>query len=735
MKKLFALFMVVAMLSVAGAAVAASPSISASETSVILTAGKTSSVAVSVEAGHGGRMSAITATGPAWATVSGNTLTLAPASTVAAGNYTVMLSATETFSASDVAGHSTLMTETAVKPIAVTVMAAGTTGKQVIVRVVERVKVVVQKVTVISSVARKSAVVQTFAEVTRSVTETITTTVLTKVEGYTTALAQLWAAKAQAVETARAAFVNAVVSSTTRRAQVFPGLPATAVVTPRLNSLLKPATSSTTSTNAAEKLAAATSALGGAGKALSAGDAVQPEESGIYSFPKTFGKNLYGTPIKGNKGMRGAKASSAFVASAADDTGVVFVNSSGDIVTKIPGDENSENIMPGYVNMLVVMEAGEVYEPVVYATEEDLKAAGVSVDTTPTEVSVNEVEYKKEEVVVQVSETGDVEGETVVEEADAAVETAMKAVMGDNLKKVPATSYGALVSESALLKDDTLAETESLHIAARPGWVVTSLPDGVYYMAVSFDELLLGVQIPAGATFIFYPDGISVGTEAALTVFDETGAEVKTPSAILGKSGYIAFEIINAAIKTADTDNTLDNPTVAVKVEAVTPTPTTSPDVVAEKYAQAGYISSKDYTILETGFAQKVTFSSTVTTGTVKLNFPVDPTSWRVVVRGYETEPIKASAIGTITGATSKDATITLVPSEIAEGLRAVTLYVRPVDGTSRARQDVSASLGAVTGTQKGSYVGVGSSSGGCSAGSAVLAMAVLGAFIATRKK
>ena len=161
----------------------------------------------------------------------------------------------------------------------------------------------------------------------------------------------------------------------------------------------------------------------------------------------------------------------------------------------------------------------------------------------------------------------------------------------------------------------------------------------------------------------------------------------------------------------------------------------------------ASYINATSKTILDAGFANKPAFSSTVTSGSIRLNFPVAVSSWKVTLTGYESEPITPSSttsIGSMTGVTSRDARITFVPANIAAGVsssalaRTVTLSVIPVSGDVQAKSAVTATLGTITGTKEGAApgdFGIGSSSSGCSAGSAALALAVLGVFIATRKK
>ena len=738
MKKFFALLVTVAMLLVAGSAMAADPTLRLSSTTASVQAGTSTPVTVTATAtagNPGGTLSAITVSGADWAAVSGNTITLAPDASVTAGSYPITVSVVETYT-DGAAGHSSIQTATATATLNVTVTAASA-GTTIVVKIVEVVTEVTKTVTVVSPVAQRAAVVQTFTETIRTVAQTVTVAVLTQVDGYDTALATVWQSKSVEVEQKTTASVNLIATNPAVKERAFPGLPATAVVTPKPNTALVAATSTVTTTmTVTQKLAVMTDALGGAGKALSAQEAVRATESGTFSFNKTFGKALYGTKIKGHKGQRSRTTlgGGSFSASAVDNSGVAFVNSSGDIVDTIPDDSRSNDIMPGFVTMLVVMEAGETYEPVVYATETDLAAAGVSLDTTPTTVTYNEITEEEKEVVVTVDEHGNVT-ETVVETASADVVNNIASAMGVSSVTLVPTSACAAVPEQTIKKDDSAAEGDSVHVAARTV-AFNDLPNGAYYFPITFQPLGIGVSV--SGDFEFYPDGYSVGTTAFAMIFDEKGNEITDPASVLAATssdvkGYIAFEIENGGIRVADADNTLANPTVGVLVKAVSPTPTptpTSDDTVLDELRANGYVSGT--TITDAGFAEKVTFSGTVYTGTVKLNFPVQPSSWTVTVAGNGS--IKASAIGTITGATSTQATITLNKAEITAGTHAVTLSVLPTNaaGTVVAKTPVTASLGSVVGNP--GLVGVGSSSGGCSAGSAVLALALLGVFIARKK-
>lgn len=576
MKKFFALMLVAAMLSAASAAMAASPSITVSPSTVSVAAAGSATATLTATAGHNGQFGAYTVTGVDWAVVLGNTVTFAPDASVTPGSYTATVTVTETYTDGP-AGHGAIATETATATIPVTVTKANA-GTYTVTKIVETVTTVTKSVTVISKAAQGSTVVQTFTETVRTVAQTITTAVLTKVEGYTPQLVSYWSQQTATIETARSTTVAAIESNPTTRAAIFPGLPAAAVVTPRSNTSLVAATSSVSTTTTVEvKLAAATDALAGAGKALSAQEAVRATESGTYSFVKTFGKALYGTKINGHRGRQSrTSASGSFAAAAVDNEGVAFINSKGEKTDVIPGDENSADVMPGYVTMLVVMDAGEVYEPVIYATETDLAANNISVDATPVSVDIQQVSETTVTEVVTVDESGNTTV-TEIEEAPSAAVTAMKAVMGDNLVMVPADKYMD-VAQATIATDDTEAAYQNLHVAARTSGF-NNLDPGTYYTPITFQQLASGRAIKSGATFTFYPDGVTDGTTSYVRVFDSTGAEVTNPASMVasaGTKGYMAFAIDADGVRDADGDSSLANPTLTLEMTESggdTPTP------------------------------------------------------------------------------------------------------------------------------------------------------------------
>ena len=125
--------------------------------------------------------------------------------------------------------------------------------------------------------------------------------------------------------------------------------------------------------------------------------------------------------------------------------------------------------------------------------------------------------------------------------------------------------------------------------------------------------------------------------------------------------------------------------------------------------------------------------SGTVYTWDIGLNFPVKTGGWRLYADGqtYSGE-FEASASG-IAATTSTDAKATIDVSDAALSVGTYTVTLGVIPASSDSDTEVIYNLGSVT--KRSEDVGVGSSSGGCASMGSVLAVAVLGAFIAARKK
>lgn len=589
MKKFFALLVVVMLLAFAGSAFAAQSnsttghyewSIGENGTTVrrSITAGQSSNVPLDLT--YDGNVAAlnfaITGTAAEWVKVADNkkSLTVEVPAGTAAGTYQAVVTITDTADTSE-------PKSTQIVTLSITVTANKPTTPVVVI-VIEEKEPEEVKVTknVIASEAQKSVSVSTFADLIKTVAEVITS-VIADVEGYDDTLTQVWTAKAADVQQAAEEAVN----TPAKREALFPGVDI-AKTEPQTNDKLQPAKSSVAeNATTDQRLAAAAKDLASGDVALSAGDPVQPTETGTYKFPKTFGSHLFGKKINGHNGARGylKQASDTLYASEADSTGVAFVNSKGDSVDVIPDDSQSQDIMPGYVNMLVVMEAGEVYEPVVYMTSADAKAAnlqGAAVETTVTEYQDTE---EKAVIVDPTDPTNTVDAGLLDAELSNVNET-----LGGTYENVPVTSY--ITTEAAsTTADETYMSNANVQPAA---WIlrVQNLEDGAYVTKIeTFNTTLASGKVlsPDKTPFEFYSNGRSDASATAegtagtdYFVLNADGSKILTPKELLSDkptSGFFAFHISGGAVKASDysmtkpvlTFNVADEP-----VEPVPPTPT-----------------------------------------------------------------------------------------------------------------------------------------------------------------
>ena len=268
--------------------------------------------------------------------------------------------------------------------------------------------------------------------------------------------------------------------------------------------------------------------------------------------------------------------------------------------------------------------------------------------------------------------------------------------------------------------------------------VLDVVSDGAYVAKITFDNTPSGDKIGAP---VFYADGVSEGAAAKSVVYIESSDKFVpiTDGKIIknGLAAYLVFEVSGDEVVAASEFEAaavkLSKPALVVKTEEVVPpAPVTSDDAEITRLRIAGYIN--DSNVLQ----RKAYLNDTVPTFTtsgdywvmvvaLKSDFPVD--SWSATCGGTA---LTASATGTITRLSNTSARVNILKSSlIVESPVALTMH----PANAAAGNYVTASGWNVSPTSTSYDTGVGSSSGGCSAGSAVLALAVLGAFIKSRKK
>ena len=410
----------------------------------------------------------------------------------------------------------------------------------------------------------KAATVLTAQDIVgKTVIQVINIFVTTNTDVFTTALKAVWTAvKLEAIQTAATSAVDTPAKRTALFANT--GLGSTVDTTPRSNEedLMEATSSAPESADEATKLAAVSTNLSSTDRAIGTVGAVSPKRSGTFTFPQSFGPKLYKTKLYGDRNQKNtAKVGTAATASA-DAKGIVFLNSKGESIDAVPDDSNSSDILPGYVNMLVVMEAGNVYEPVIYTTTASMRDnAGLTeseITNERTSFTVQTVTNYKEETYI---------GETKVE-VPAAVTNALAG-----------TAFAAPKNPEYVNTSVTHASNTSY--ATSKGLVVgawlppMNIATAGAYIAQT-DNLLTKTPGSGYATsadsFAFYKeieDTVSVD-KAAFKVLNGDGTETTLANATVGKPVYVAF-LVNASGEVAASalPLSLQKPALTFEVHAV----------------------------------------------------------------------------------------------------------------------------------------------------------------------
>lgn len=820
MKKVFALFMVIALLAVTGSAFAAELVVNADD--VTVKAGSSRSSTVTAEKAHDeGKLEYEMTSGLEWATFSGSTVTFSPTTSVPAGNYTVTVRATETYTPGDNAGHSpvittgekiitvtveapTFTTNLAVNPASFPTLRVGETATATITAAATEgldgtlnysisspyswVSLVGNTITLRPNEAVNNFAVTVSARETagvynNTVTATISGTVL---EGKKTdeekAKDQETAGGAESIEVTKAEQVSEIVEKIENISMtVLVGDTRVVVdITPELlQQVLAADTKSTLAKlgvpeasadviagkteeykkliaedfdaevannndvtwtapdGTAEEKSAAMSVLlaqildsagveassdvpvfGGFTMELKDDDASGGNK--VVSVSNSFSTDLWGMLLKGyvaketnkkNASTYGEESSQSFGIKAAAISGaseMIFLNSSGARVNRIPG-ENNEGIVPGLVTMVMVLEPGAKHTPVVTVDNNELPA-----------------ELKAESKQVEVEVVRLVEA-TFTEQSNSFFSTNVSWDLIANTDYTNGYEYyrisddaGGRVNHVTIGDDWTRTDEDNAAMTSNPSFDLTRvvrLPaligtneteDNVYIVKVNFqisdaNRAKILASADNGA-FVFFPNGpqkasarsrVTKAVEGPLTSYLETmkPEELKSSSVT---EGYLSF-IIPAG-------ETLEKPMLAVRLRK-TAEPGPEPDEF--------YITASDTAVTVTlNNTDVVTYTATNASGDV--TYSISPSADWVALTTVDNE-----------------ATVTILPTDSA--LVATSPHMFTITAIDEAGNTDSESL-SITVTRQSSRPSS-SGGGGCSAGFSAMALAVLGAFIARRKK
>ncbi len=490
-------------------------------------------------------------------------------------------------------------------------------------------------------------------------------------------------------------------------------------------------------------------------------DQVRSKTDGVHNFSSQMPKYSYGKRLgfDANPVGGGTRSASLSVRAQAEEGAYAFFNSKGESIDTVPGEDKSD-VVPGLVTVAMFMKAGEVYQPVI-----TLPVADVA-DVAETKT----VTYTEEKVVSSTSTFS-----TNVSE---------RLLTGTEFKIIPADAVSSTGWEYTDNEKDSLEEDSIFTLVTMPGINAPSTATW-YIAAVSFDRgAKTANDLASNAALEFFRDGATKEDSKANAGFFKANAEGTSLVAlsvndIFSSSsrvtrGYVAFQLaatqgasrpaIATTLKGADeltitpsrTSVTFDSPTAAAQTvtlssnrEGTTYDVTVSPltgglaATVSENILTLTPSAAGSYTVTVTGtngtYTREAIISVTVNSGsetafaisaspaTVTFARPSAPAQTVTLSSNFVGATVTYSAtVSPSTGltATVSGSTLTLKPS--AAGTYTVT--VTGTNGTDTATTTVSAVVnrGSVPGSSGG---------GGCTAGFSALALAVLGAFIARRKK
>ncbi len=427
----------------------------------------------------------------------------------------------------------------------------------------------------------------------------------------------------------------------------------------------------------------------------------------------------FGRDESSNNNGRNVRSSASRVIAAAEDNGneAVFLNSNGDFVDVIPDEDDPSGALPGVIVIVTYLEPGVVYEPIL----------AFDVDKLPEEVQVTEDTV---EVTVTTTATS-----TFTPQYNTSFSTMVSWDLISSTVYTNGREYyrisddtGGRINHVVVSNDWTRTDAELNAMLSNDDYDlcrVVRLPeldgtaeaeDHVYIVSVNLDittanrdKILLSKD---NGAFVFYPNG-PLGEPAVSRVMKVVAAdgdiprhletltvdEFKNDSNI--KTGYLAFRIPKGT--------ELTRPVLTVKLEKTEVTPG-GDEPVEDEFSISASARTVTLALNET---RTVTYTANNAIGTVE--FEISPErSWAMLTPAND----------------GKSASVTLKPTDITLVEDSPIGFV--ITGTDSEGNTDSETL-SVTVTRRST---IGSSGGGgCTTGFSVLALAVLGAFIARRKK
>ena len=538
MKKFFALMLVVAMLSVAGSAMAVTISVSGDKT-VSVQAGKSAGFTLVVSLDHSDfsdSLSVDISSGTAgnWATsVTSTEVTFAVPSTTTAGTYPAVVRARERYISGDTTGHS-ILTDTATVIVSLDVTAAPAPTPDKKSETVTNVKVVNIKIAVVPTLTTQA---------------TIPTAITTAINNPTTQ---------GVIRTVLSSLGITVPSGATPQ----PGSNMVAATTDNYDNSGTDAANQANLAKASAKLKKMSGgntkrAIGAAAPFTVTNAGFQPIDmpeinSAFYNYPLGM--------VMGNSGTAAAFAT----ADASGNSEVAFLNSLGQSVDKVP--DASGSWTAGKVTAIAYVEPGVVYEPILTLTVSAASADSFDEESGTTTVATVEI----------------------IEPADTPVDPwggktyliDIPQVSIDRIASIDGRTLRTLVA--ATVSAEPVSDTTLYNVGGVSKDVVASLPtlaniapnaaNEAYIMAFKYSRPTITGRTISGDPE-FYPQGPTGDQKGR--VYNNTGL-AKLADIVTGNIGYIVFAVASndtfASFYAANAD--FASPRVLATSVPVVPTPT-----------------------------------------------------------------------------------------------------------------------------------------------------------------
>lgn len=508
MKKFFALMLVVAMLSVAGSAMAVTVT---GATTASVTAAETAKVDLTTVLSHDGEIDfELTGTAKDWTVVTDKAATFMPPAGTTAATYTANIVAIETWESGDVASHAgeIIKDRSTTLAISVTVAASGQPEEE------KETESVARVVTIKAEKAPRLSFVSLIKEAAPVVK--------------------------QAVQNVAASLLHN-------------NAPA------RTETNLQPATSDNYDGSGTPEANAKNIAVAGAKLTLGGGDADdlalaapapftvaetgnQPLNLGDGLSAAKLGSTYKGLLLKGrmfNKKDITGPVVKGFAGASAASGDMVFLDANGAAITTIPES--------GDITAVAYVEAGETYEPVIYTTLTSTDKATLSADFA--EASNVEVTTKVTSGEPTLSsDTVFPTGKNFTVAVGSADKTALESYIGVSLDTLPAstTSSDQTPLTMGALHDDSYYYDEVALIPVLQNMAPNS-GDHKYVVAFKYEQQYPSVFTIAGAP-AFYPNGVSQAANGTVYAIDYSGTAPAPRTAVAGdttdgKTGFLVFSV------------------------------------------------------------------------------------------------------------------------------------------------------------------------------------------------